>query len=123
MNFSFLGVDQWVWEKKSRRGGSRDGTKRLYRLIASTTFPSSNDIRYKDKNNKEAKCYAHHDGNKKVQVRISKAFFGCRKNKKTNEPKKKKKTKKKKSKGEQISEGNQALESKYSKEQADAYIF
>lgn len=78
----FKGTDQGVWEKeKSREGGNRDGIKRLYRLIASTTFSSSNDIRYKDKNDKEAECHAHCDGNKKVQVRISKAFFSCRKKK------------------------------------------
>lgn len=68
---------------EEHRGGSREVIERLYRLIASTTFSSSDDIRYKDKNDKEAKCHANCDWNKKVEVRISKAFFSCRKNKKT----------------------------------------
>lgn len=76
----FKGADQGEKEK-SREGGNRGGVKGLYRLIACTTFSSSNDVRYKDKNVKEAKCHTHCDGNKKVQVRISKAFFSCRKKK------------------------------------------
>lgn len=67
---------------EEHRGGSREVIERLYRLIASTTFSSSDDIRYKDKNDKEAKCHANCDWNKKVEVRIGKAFFSCRKNKK-----------------------------------------
>lgn len=67
--------------KRTGKVGSGDGIKRLYRLIASTTFSSSNDVRYKDKNDKESKCHSHCDGNKKVQVRISNAFFSCRKKK------------------------------------------
>lgn len=63
--------------------------KRLHRLIASTAFSSSNDVRDKDKNDKESKRHAHCDGNKKVQVRISKAFFSCRKRKNKQTKKKK----------------------------------
>lgn len=101
----FKGADQGEKEK-SREGGNRGRKKGLYRLIASTTFSSSNDVRYKDKNVKEAKRHTHCDGNKKVQVRISRAFFSCRKNKK-------------KSKGKQVSKGNGALDSNESKERTD----
>ncbi|KAI1234812.1 Protein ATP1B4, partial [Lamprotornis superbus] len=54
-------------KEQGRRATEVELGDRLYRLIASTTFSSSNDVRYKDKNDKESKCHAHCDGNKKVQ--------------------------------------------------------
>lgn len=51
----------------------------LHRLITSTTFPSSNHIRDKDNNYKEAQGHTHCNRNKKVEVRVSRTVFSCQK--------------------------------------------
>lgn len=51
----------------------------LHRLISSTTFPSSNHIRDKDNNYKEAQGHTHCNRNKKVEVRVRRTFFSCQK--------------------------------------------
>lgn len=49
----------------------------LDRLITSTTFPSSNHVRYKHSNYKEAQGHTHCNRNKKAEVRVSSTFFSC----------------------------------------------